>query len=178
MPAHKIPLEKRFWSKVDIKDSDECWIWQGVVKPDGMGYGICRIGGNSNDKKEYAHRISFFLDKGRWPFPGMVVMHVCDTPKCVNPSHLIEGSQAENVLDAKAKGRLAYGERNSMAREEVRKKQRGEKNPMAKLSDEQSNQLFELKNQGYSQARIAREFNVSPALISLIINRKRRGKES
>jgi len=36
----------------------------------------------------------------------MILCHSCDNPPCCNPSHLWLGTQAENLADASAKGRL------------------------------------------------------------------------
>jgi len=42
---------------------------------------------------------------------GMGVLHRCDNPACVNPKHLFIGTQQDNLLDMKLKGRNAKGER-------------------------------------------------------------------
>lgn len=34
-----------------------------------------------------------------------VVMHTCDNPACINPEHLVVGTQVENMADMLAKGR-------------------------------------------------------------------------
>lgn len=55
------------------------------------------------------NRMAWMLEHGRCPGPGMVVMHRCDTPSCLNPAHLRVGTHADNVADKVEKGRQAKG---------------------------------------------------------------------
>lgn len=78
-----------------------CWLWLGATYR--MGYGFFRSGG----RRIAAHRFSWAVHHGRPVPPGMVVMHKCDVPSCVNPEHLNIGTQRDNLRDARGKGRLA-----------------------------------------------------------------------
>jgi hypothetical protein len=51
-----------------------------------------------------AHRAMYEFKTGPIPV-GKVVMHTCDVPLCVNPAHLRLGTQADNLIDMRAKGR-------------------------------------------------------------------------
>lgn len=56
-----------------------------------------------------AHRLSYTLSNG--PIPdGMVVRHTCDVPICVNPDHLLVGTQKDNCADKMQRLRHAHGE--------------------------------------------------------------------
>jgi hypothetical protein len=67
------------------------------------GYGLFAIGGTHHNQK--AHRVAFWLEHGRWPEPA--ALHLCDNRPCVNPAHLAEGTQRDNLADMRAKGRAA-----------------------------------------------------------------------
>ena len=82
-----------------------CWEWVGYFGSG--GYGMM----SRNGKNQRAHRISYEAYKGAIP-KGMVVRHTCDNPACVNPDHLILGSQKDNVADREARNRrVVNGER-------------------------------------------------------------------
>jgi hypothetical protein len=52
-----------------------------------------------------AHRLAFERAWGVTAPQGMVVMHTCDNPGCVNPMHLMLGTQKDNIQDMHRKGR-------------------------------------------------------------------------
>jgi hypothetical protein len=98
--AKVVPVEDRFWPKVKVAGPDECWIWQAAL--DEHGYGkIMYVKGQS---MKPATHISWLLRYGKWPDNRM--LHTCDTPACVNPNHLFDGTQLDNIHDAIAKGRM------------------------------------------------------------------------
>lgn len=75
-----------------------CFLWLGATG--NRGYG--RINGRGYNFS--AHRAAWEVTHG--PIPaGLHVMHVCDTPICVNPAHLRLGTHAENMADRQRKGR-------------------------------------------------------------------------
>lgn len=54
-----------------------------------------------------AHRAA--LDELGKLNPALQVLHKCDNPSCVNPEHLFQGTQKENMQDKVQKGRSAKG---------------------------------------------------------------------
>ncbi len=79
------------------------WLWVGSTDKDGYG-GIQQPLKNGGQKYKPAHIMAYELYKGPVP-KGMVVMHMCDTPKCVNPAHLKLGTTASNIADKVRKNR-------------------------------------------------------------------------
>jgi hypothetical protein len=100
-----------------------CWLWLGAEK--GNGYGNVRNG----QRNMTAHRASYIRAVGPVP-EGADVCHKCDTRLCINPDHLFIGSRADNMQDAKQKGRVSRGLKHSLT-------VRGEKAGRAKLTREQ-----------------------------------------
>jgi hypothetical protein len=91
-------VEERFWSKVDR--SGDCWLWIGAK--DEEGYGFQKILG----RMWHASRVSWKIAHGDIP-DGLLVLHKCDNPPCIRPSHLFLGTQKENIADAMRKGRFS-----------------------------------------------------------------------
>jgi HNH endonuclease len=78
----------------------DCRIWTGVV--DGFGYGQISYKG----KRSASHRVMYELTNG--PIPkGYDVCHSCDTPACIEPSHLWAGDRSANMVDCVQKVRHA-----------------------------------------------------------------------
>lgn len=126
-----------FWALVEEVPSG-CWEWQGFR--DKMGYG-------QYERSIKAHRFAYENTKGSIP-SGMVVMHSCDNPPCVNPSHLSAGTKLDNSLDMAAKGRAGQ----------------------TKLSPEIVTVIRSAASAGKRQADLAREYGVTAKHIWRIIH--------
>ena len=105
-PHARIPIEERFWRQTNKGGATECWNWTGA--PNMWGYGQIRDMNGRYGKKKLAHRISWNIHNG--PIPnGMLVLHTCDNPLCVNPNHLWLGTHKDNNDDMMKKGRHSKG---------------------------------------------------------------------
>lgn len=90
----------RFWQKVQGRGTDRCWLWTASAQE--SGYGSFYFDG----QLDRAHRVSWKLAHGSIP-DGAMVLHHCDNPRCVNPSHLFLGTNTDNMRDMIRKGRHA-----------------------------------------------------------------------
>lgn len=143
--------EKRFWSKVDVSHDNKCWEWKAGLM--GNGYGQFRP--HRDDQQlntRLAHKLSWIFSFGDIP-KGLSVLHRCDNPKCVNPSHLFLGTQADNLKDMRDKERGAMGSCNGMS----------------KLTEDQ---VRSIHKDGRRRSEISKEFGVSMSVISNIKNHR------
>lgn len=144
---------ERFWKYV--RKTPTCWLWIGKAKHY-FGYGIIQ-GWNKYGKKsaQVAHRVSYEIHNGKIP-KGKSILHICDNPPCVNPNHLKVGTQIENLLDCKKKGRVPKGEKHWSCR----------------LSEDQVLAIRELSQSKVSNAEIMKVFNLKRQNLESIIDRR------
>ena len=137
------PLAERLMRRVAV--SGNCWEWTGGGRA-GRGYGLIQEGGKGS-RMLLTHRVSYEIHCG--PIPsGLVVMHTCDNPACVNPGHLKLGTQADNAQDMITKGRHA------------RQAPKGEDHGKAKLTEDWVRYIRAHPERGHKE--IADEIGVSP----------------
>jgi hypothetical protein len=98
----------------NTKRTGFCLEWQGYVTTAGYG----SVGtytpktGSTTRRSGLVHRRVYELVHGDAP---KVVMHTCDNRLCVNPKHLVGGTQKDNIADAVGKGRLNQSKRKYTA---------------------------------------------------------------
>ena len=140
---------ERFSDFVAMIPFHSCWEWTGRY----CGPIKSRYGNFWNGKKsERAHRFSWRMHHGEIP-SGMDVLHRCDNMMCVNPDHLFLGTKKDNAMDMAAKGRST----------------RGQKNAMAKLSDDAANDVVLAIGRGIeTQKEIASRHGISREMVSRI----------
>ncbi len=137
--------KKEFLSNVE--KTDTCWLWKSTK--DKNGYGRFYI-----DKQTYyAHRMSYLIFNGNIP-EGKVIRHICDNPTCVNPKHLLVGTQEDNLNDAVKRDRRVHLQKLTLNTATIIK-----------------TTLKHSPEDGISK-KLAKLYNVSPAIISRIKTEK------
>lgn len=95
--SRSLSLAERFAEHVVGEPNSGCLLWLGALTSVGrptMHVGPETLGGT---------RVALHLAGIAIP-RGMLVLHRCDNPICVNPAHLYFGTHTDNQLDARGKG--------------------------------------------------------------------------
>jgi hypothetical protein len=150
--VHHLRTRYYFWSKVDRRGPDECWPWLGSM---GGGGTSPRPRLKSYEGKVLnAHRVAWEIHNNEM-LGERVARHTCDNPSCVNPHHILPGTRADNVQDAKDRGRYT-GMREKMT-------------APTKLTEDDVAAIRLLADMGETQIGIARHFGVSDRAIRCIL---------
>lgn len=126
----------KFWQSVEITPT--CWLW--------LPGKLFTYGKFLNTT---AHRAAYELFVGPVP-DDLYVCHRCDTPRCVNPTHLFLGTPQDNQLDRRSKGR--HGEDHHPF---------GDGHPLAKLTEADVREIRQRVGAGENFSELAREYGVS-----------------
>lgn len=143
-------LAERFWKGVPHREPDACWLWE--KSKNWRGYGQIGV---ARATYRLAHRVAYELHHGVTLTREQHVLHSCDRPSCVNPSHLRVGTHAENMRDMAERGRAAS--------------RPGEQNGGSRLTEAQ---VREIRESALSQRAAARLYGVSQATIHDVVSRK------
>jgi HNH endonuclease len=145
-----VPILERF--NLSCRKGRGCWQWIGAKSS--SGYGHIRWHG----KLFQAHRISKMLFDGFDIGSDGLVLHHCDNPLCVRPSHLFVGTASDNIRDAFKKKRIRrYGEYNSQS----------------KLTDHEVRLARVLYSQGEKCSALSRRFHISYPVMNKVVLGKR-----
>lgn len=145
-------IQARCWRRIAVCQHGRtcpvcCWEWQGGYSVGGYGVMLER------KTVVLSHRYIFQLTYG--PFaPGLSICHRCDNPPCCNPAHLFCGTHAENMQDARQKGRAPEGERHASS----------------KLTQAQVAAIRAAVTNGRTQRQLATQFGVEPTTIWHVVH--------
>ena len=99
-------------------------------------------------------------------------MHSCDNPSCVNPDHLQQGTQLENILDSINKGRFRKTNINKFDYDKhIEDTER--KNWSEKITKDKANDIKIIYSSGsFTQKEIGKLYGLSTSQISRIIKKE------
>ena len=141
----------RFNAKLD-KSHGACGCWLWTAGGNGRGYGQVRVG----RKMQTTHRVAYAVARGLLTVDQQV-LHLCDTPRCCNPLHLVAGTQRQNMAHRAQRGRNHLCGRG------------GARHYKTRFTEEQ---VRAIRADTRSQQTIANDYGVSQPVISRLKNRK------
>lgn len=155
----QIPFSQQTILDMSIPEPNSgCWLWLGNLATN--GYGRFKSGGIQRK----AHRVSYIVFKG--PVPDfLLIRHTCHNKCCVNPEHLVPGTNLDNAQDNKRAG-IPLSEKYIQSRIDLRT-----------FSAEKENEIREKYKGKKKHTRggvtfegLAREYNTTLKVIWRIIN--------
>lgn len=160
------PVASRLDEKSVLVPFCGCKIWTGASLP--FGYGVISV----NGKQTSTHRAAWQEAFGKIP-DGLLVLHSCDVPSCINPNHLFLGSAHDNTQDMLSKSRGNYSNRKTGADHHMSAGgYKGEQHPRRKLSQMNVDAIRSEYAKGATQVSLAMKFGVGQAQISSITRRE------
>lgn len=138
-------------NRIMATSKNKCWPWIGQRLE--TNYGIIR----TPPFCSVAHRLVYVLFVGNIP-SQLNILHSCDNPPCCNPYHLRPGTQKDNILDCKSKGRMVTLRGSQCAR--------------AIITEQIVRSARRLRRDGVKLKDIASLFGCKPPVLSMAINRK------
>lgn len=128
---------------------DGCWSWDGERLPNGRARIRAYVGGKM--RRAYPYRVLFEAQHG--PIPeGLVACHTCERPWCVNPAHIVPGTQRRNL---------------AMIRPGTRQHEQD--------AAELELRVIELRLEGLTHQAIADRLGLHRVTVTKIVNRKATG---
>jgi len=141
--------DERFNSKIIPEPNSGCLLWDAGVSED--GYGHFWFEGKTVKASRYA------WEREHGPIPdGLQICHICDTPPCVNTSHMFLGTVKDNARDRERKGRA--------------NRPFGESHPHSKLSESVVLEIRKARREGKTQVSLAKKYGISEAVVSVVVN--------
>lgn len=141
----KVQTIESLLEKTILDPITKCRLWQGAKLKDGYG------SASYKNKNYRVHRLMYKLIHGFVP-DDMNVLHKCDRPLCIEPTHLFIGTTLDNIVDKMIKNRQSKGEKCF---------------PYI-LTEEKVRKIRELKRQGVKIQSIAEIMGCTQQNISLI----------
>jgi hypothetical protein len=101
-----------FWSKVDIKKWNECWLW--LASP-GEEYAKFWL----NGLWCRASRVVWEIVTGYAPPKELDVLHTCDNKRCVNYAHLYLGDASQNMADVMSRNPTSVNPEAALSEKDI-----------------------------------------------------------
>lgn len=155
----KVPIEERFWSKVD--KSECCWLWT-------AGRTFSYVDAEGEQKTVHPKKFAYELEYGPIE-PPLLVLYRCDNVACIRPTHLYTGTRKKDFVDRLRRDLVVRGEENGKAKlTEMQVKEILVKYALGEIAGRRHGRV----RQPYSMHTLAAEYNVCFSTIGMVVRRQ------